>query len=97
MNRISKLFALAALALPLAIPAAAQYAGPPPPPPVAETPGPMPYAGAVWIPGHHRWAGGAYVWVPGHYARPHHPGAAWVPGHWKETPRGWVWREGHWR
>jgi hypothetical protein len=97
MNKLSKLLCIAALAGPLALPALAQYAPQAPPPPVAEAPGPVPYAGAVWVPGYHRWERGAYVWVPGHYERPRRPGAVWIPGHWKQTPRGWVWRPGHWR
>ena len=65
-----------------------------PPPPVVETPGPGPYAGAVWIRGHQQWNGYRWVWVPGHWARPAHRGWVWVPGHYNRFGQ---WREGHWR
>jgi hypothetical protein len=97
MNKFGKFLCMAALALPLATQAHAQYAQPAPPPPVVERPGPVPYGGAVWVPGHHRWNGYRYVWVPGHYVHARRPGAVWVPWHWVQTPHGWVYRQGHWR
>ena len=66
--------------------------GTPPPPIIVEHPWARPYAGAVWIGGHHEWVNGTWVWVGGYYAYPSHPGAHWVrakynhgyyyPGHW---------------
>jgi hypothetical protein len=70
----------------------------PPPPPRREVIVTRPGPGYVWVPGYHRWEGGAYVWVPGRWVLPPQPYYhRWVPGHWRETPRGWVWVEGHWR
>lgn len=97
MNKCLKLLCMAVLALPLASAAHAQYATSAPPPPVAEQPGPTPYGGAAWIPGHQRWNGRRYVWVPGHYVHARRPGAVYVPGRWVQSRRGWAWRPGHWR
>jgi len=70
-----------------------------PPVPVVEVAAVAPGPGYVWVPGYHRWDGGAYVWVGGHWAvPPHHYYHAWVPGHWvRHSRHGWYWREGHWR
>ena len=67
-----------------------------PPPPRVEVRPPRPAARAVWIPGHWRWTGHAYVWVSGRWElRP--KGRVWVPGHWRRTRRGWMWVPGHWK
>jgi hypothetical protein len=98
MNKLSKLLAVAALALPLAASAQVGVAvriGPPAP--IVERPGPPPYGGAVWIHGYHRWDGGRYVWVPGRWERPPHPGARWIDGRWERRHDGYYWREGRWR
>ena len=68
-----------------------------PPAPIVETrivaPGPR----HLWVPGYHRWNGGAYVWVPGRWELPPRAGAAWVPAHWVHGRRGWYLVEGRWR
>jgi hypothetical protein len=65
-----------------------------PPPPRVEPP-PPPRAGAVWDPGHWRWAGGRYVWAPGHW-QPIRAGYHWVPGHWIQRGPHYRWVGGHW-
>jgi hypothetical protein len=59
----------------------------------AESPG----RGHVWIPGYHRWDGGAHVWVPGHWERVPAGRRHWVPGRWRSHRGQWYWVEGHWR
>jgi len=54
--------------------------GVPPPPLIVEHPWAPPYAGAVWIGGHHEWVGGHWVWVGGYYTYPPH-GAHWIRAH----------------
>jgi hypothetical protein len=53
----------------------------------------------VWVAGHHRWDGRAYVWEAGRWVVP--PRASyrtWVPGHWAHSRRhGYYWVDGHWR
>ncbi len=67
-----------------------------PPPPRVEVRPPRPAVHAVWIPGHWRWNGHAYVWVAGRWNM-HPKGKVWVPGHWKKTRHGYRWIPGHWR
>ena len=68
-----------------------------PPGPQVEVIGVAPGPNYVWIHGHHRWSGSAYVWVPGRWeARPRH-GAVWVDGRWMHHHKGWYWRGGHWK
>lgn len=68
-----------------------------PPPPPVEVVEVAPGPGFLWIHGHYRWSGSAYVWVAGRWeARPHRR-AVWVEGRWVHHRRGWYWREGHWR
>lgn len=64
------------------------------PPPRIEYVTPMPYRGAVWIPGH-RVVRGRWVWVPGCWVRRPYRNTYWIPARW--TPRGriWVWRGGY--
>lgn len=64
---------------------------------VVTAPGPLPYAGAVWIGPEWRWQRGNYVHVPGYWARPRRAGLVWVPGHWQYTRRGYIWKGGRWR
>lgn len=52
--------------------------------------------GFVFIEGHHRWNGNAYVWEDGYYVR-ERPGYNWYPGRWERKGRGHVWVEGSWR
>jgi hypothetical protein len=68
-----------------------------PPRAVAEVRVAAPGPNYVWVPGFHRWDGGAYVWVPGAWQLPPRPRAGWVPGHWSHDRRGWFFVEGHWR
>jgi len=68
-----------------------------PPRPVAEVIAVSPSPGYVWVPGYHRWDGGAYVWVAGAWMRPPRPRAVWVPGRWVQERRGWYFVEGRWR
>ena len=74
------------------------YVPAPPPPPVREVIGVAPSHRHAWVPGYHRWEGGAYVWVPGHWAVRPRARARWSPGHWERGGRrGWYWVEGRWR
>jgi hypothetical protein len=73
------------------------YVPAPPPPPVPEVIGVAPSHRHAWVPGYHRWEGGAYVWVPGHWAVRPRARARWVPGHWDRHSRGWYWVDGRWR
>jgi len=69
-----------------------------PPRAVVEARVASPGPGYVWVPGFHRWEGGAYLWVPGAWARPPRPRAVWVPGRWAQDRRhGWYFVEGRWR
>jgi hypothetical protein len=68
-----------------------------PPPPQVEVVPPMPYAGAVWIPGVWEWQGGRHVWVRGRYVRPR-AGYYYQPHRWERTPSGgWRHTPGGWR
>ena len=60
---------------------------------IAVRPGPN----YVWVPGYHRWDGGAYVWVPGAWQSPPRARARWVEGRWRHERRGWYWVDGRWR
>ena len=68
-----------------------------PPKPLVERRIPAPGPGYVWVPGYHRWEGGAYAWTAGRWVMPPRPHARWVAGHWTHRSRGWVWVEGRWR
>lgn len=68
-----------------------------PPPPVVEHPWAPPYAGAVWIPGHHHWDGHRYVWYGGYYAYPPRPNAVWIPDHYVVHHGEYFFVQGHWR
>jgi hypothetical protein len=72
------------------------YVGKAPPAARVEVRPASPTAGAVWIPGHHRWNGRRYVWVGGHWDR-NPRGSTWVPGRWVHGSHGWRWIHGHWR
>jgi hypothetical protein len=67
-----------------------------PPAPIVEVRPPLPFAGAVWIPGYWRWHDGRHVWVGGRWSAAR-AGSVWEPNHWQHTPRGWVHVHGHWR
>ncbi len=68
-----------------------------PPAPRAEAHRTAPGPGFVWIDGHYRWDGRAYVWSPGRWERRPRANARWMAGRWVHSPRGWYWIEGHWR
>ncbi len=67
-----------------------------PPAPIEEMRPVVPFANAVWIPGHWFWNGSHYNWLAGRWSGPR-PGAAWEPAHWVQTPAGWRLEQGHWR
>ncbi|MEJ2367330.1 MAG: hypothetical protein P8Z49_03010 [Acidobacteriota bacterium] len=80
-----------------AVPAPVVYVRFAPPAPRAEViPARVP-PGQVWIRGHYRWDGRAYLWVPGSYVRAPHARARWSPGRWRHSNRGWYWTPGRWR
>ena len=102
MQRLAVCLGLAAGAVltagcPPPLPPGAVYVRVGPPVPVPEVRVVAPGPDFVWIPGYHRWDGGAYVWVGGHWERAPRPHVVWVPGHWKHSSRGWYWVEGRWR
>lgn len=68
----------------------------PPPPAIEEVRPPMPFNGAVWIPGNWTWSGGQHLWVAGRWsAQP--SGFSWEPQHWDRRDDGrWAQRPGHW-
>jgi hypothetical protein len=71
----------------------------PPPAPAYPPPEPIPpppSAVHIWIEGHYRWGGRAYVWERGHYEARPHPRAHYVRGHWQARGRARVWINGHW-
>ena len=67
-----------------------------PPQDLVEVQPPMPFGGAVWVPGYWHWAGHRHVWVGGRWVAPPH-GKVWVPGHWQHKHHGWRYKPGHWR
>lgn len=62
--------------------ASEMYADQPPPPPYAESVGPAPGPGWVYVPGYWTWTGRRYVWVDGNWRRPPRQGHIWVSGAW---------------
>jgi hypothetical protein len=66
-----------------------------PPPPRVEVQTPMPFAGAVWIPGTWEWNGRGYYWTAGTWSAPR-PGFRWEAHHWVRHGRHWAFRPGHW-
>jgi hypothetical protein len=69
----------------------------PPPPPYAEVRPPVPFAGAIWIPGFWRWNGHRHTWVGGRWS-PRPAGHEWQEDRWEHRDDGrWVERPGHWR
>ncbi len=91
------LFALAALAMPVA--ANAQILNitiAPPELPVYEQP-PIPEPGYIWSPGY--WAfdpDNGYYWVPGTWVMPPEVGLLWTPGYWGWRDGLYVWNDGYW-
>jgi hypothetical protein len=91
------LFALAALAMPVA--ANAQIVNitiAPPELPVYEQP-PIPAPGYMWSPGY--WAfdpDNGYYWVPGTWVVPPDVGLLWTPGYWGWRDGLYVWNDGYW-
>ncbi len=68
----------------------------PPPPPIGEVRPPLPFEGALWIPGFWRWSGVRYTWVAGRWS-PRPAGYGWEEHRWEPRPDGrWVERQGHW-
>ncbi len=90
-------FALAALAMPVA--ANAQVLNisiAPPELPVYEQP-PIPAPGYIWSPGY--WAfdpDNGYYWVPGTWVMPPDVGLLWTPGYWGWRDGFYVWNDGYW-
>jgi WXXGXW repeat (2 copies) len=69
-----------------------------PPALIVETHPVAPAAGYVWVPGYHRWDGGAYLWVGGRWELPPQGHTRWVSGSWRHhKTHGWYWTDGHWR
>jgi hypothetical protein len=66
-----------------------------PPPVINEVITPVPYQGAVWIPGYWHWSGYNHVWVGGHYSAPR-VGWRWQPDRWVQGPQGWYRQPGQW-
>ena len=66
---------------------------PPPPPPRQVV---TIRTGQIWVEGHQRWTGSAYVWQDGYYER-ERAGYVYAPGRWQRQQRGHVWIEGTWR
>jgi hypothetical protein len=60
-----------------------------------DIPGPPPYPGAFYVPGHHSPEGDHLVWTPGFWARSQ-AGWDWVPARWVRRADGWEFREGYW-
>jgi hypothetical protein len=68
-----------------------------PPAEIVEVRSPVPFAGAVWIPGYWHWNGGSHIWIAGRWSAPR-PGFVWEPHHWARMPNGGYRMEaGHWR
>ena len=67
-----------------------------PPPPQVEIVPPLPYPGAIWVPGIWEWHGGRHVWVRGRYVRPR-AGYYYEPHRWERAPNGWRHTHGGWR
>ncbi|WP_345212980.1 hypothetical protein [Mucilaginibacter gynuensis] len=57
---------------------------------------PVPYRGAVWVPGEWAYRSHRYVYVNGYYTQPRR-NHVYVQGHWEQTRRGHVWHKGYWR
>ena len=67
-----------------------------PPAPLEEVRPPVPFDGAVWIPGYWHWSGYRHVWVGGRWS-PRPAGYGWEPHRWERRQDGrWVDRPGHW-
>jgi WXXGXW repeat (2 copies) len=68
----------------------------PPPAPIEEVRPPVPFDGAMWIPGFWHFNGARHVWVAGRWsARP--AGYHWEQHRWEPRPDGrWAQRPGHW-
>jgi WXXGXW repeat (2 copies) len=91
------LFALAALAMPVA--SNAQIINitiAPPELPIYEQPA-IPATGYIWAPGY--WAfdpDNGYYWVPGTWVQPPDVGLLWTPGYWGWRDGLYVWNDGYW-
>jgi hypothetical protein len=94
---ITVLFALAALALPVASNAQIiDITIAPPELPVYEQPS-IPAPGYMWSPGY--WAydpDNGYFWVPGTWVLPPDVGLLWTPGYWGWRDGLYVWNAGYW-
>ena len=95
MNTISKITAVAVMAVTLwsCGPTSVVVASHPEPPmyvrPVA------PHAGYVWIDGDWYYRGGHYVYHRGYWAAPR-PSHTYISGHWERRGNGWYWQRGYW-
>lgn len=66
-----------------------------PPPLIAETYGPAPVVGDIWIGGYWGWSGGRHVWTPGRWEHPR-AGYRWAPRTWERRGNGWYQHGGRW-
>jgi WXXGXW repeat (2 copies) len=73
------------------------YATIPPPPIHAESYGPAPGPGFIWIQGYWGWSSNAYVWVPGQWDRIPPGRHRWEVGRWVRRGNRYYWRDGRWR
>ena len=62
-----------------------------------ETPGPSPFASAVWIGGYWHWDGTGHVWVDGRWAIPPRARSTWRRHRWRKRGAGIVFVPGGWR
>jgi hypothetical protein len=69
----------------------------PPPARIEEVRPPMPFPGALWVPGYWYWNGHRHVWVGGRWS-PRPAGYGWEEHRWERHDDGrWRERPGHWR
>jgi hypothetical protein len=78
------------------VPGDVEYAAEAPPQPIVEVQPPLPFGGAVWIPGYWRWHGAHYVWVGGRWSAGQ-PGRVWEPHRWVAVNGRWRMEPGSWR
>ena len=102
MKRISKIFALLAVASLLSVESSkaqlvVKFRPNRPGPAVVVRTGPPPSPRHVWVAEEWTPNGGRYAYRPAHWEVPARPGAVWIPGHWSDRRGGTVWVPGHWR
>src|SRR5262245_37625361 len=67
-----------------------------PPEAIEEDPGPLPYYGALWLPGYWNW-NSRWYWVRGRWTAPPQPGYEWSPPHYQNYGGAIVYVRPHWR